>query len=1263
LLRLDGLSLHGFKSFADRTELRIPDGVTAVVGPNGCGKSNILDAIAWVLGEQSAKSLRGSRMEDVIFTGSRSRKPAGMAEVNLHFSPRQRPVEVGPDGAPLEVADDVDPRLRQPLVVTRRLYRNGDSEYLINNERARLKDIAHLIVGTGMGTRLYSIIEQGRVDQILNSKPLDRRILIEEAAGITRYKIKRKAAKLKLDEAEQSLLRVTDIIAEIEKQLRSLRRQAQTARRYRRLSARRRLVLRAFFAEAHSRLGEEMRRADDELARRRAQEEASARTLAELEETGTSGRTRVAALEAQRDELSRTSHGLDLQLERARSAIVAGNQRLADLAAQVRRAEEACRHVDEELAAAEARRRRGEESLARLDADLSSSRSELERHATAAHDVRERLQASHRLVAETKEDIFEVMSEAAGARNRRLEVDGTRQRLAGQVARLAEQVAVGETELAGTFQALGCAEHALNEAADREENLRQRSAAVGMRLEDLTRRAEESRRAHEAARRELDDAQWQLAAATETVKTRAAYAEGVRRFLDEAHEGVLGTVADFAAVKPGDELACEKALGPCLQAVVLASRKAAEGAALRLESARAPEVTLLFPDDHGGCAPSSPDRQRGPVGDLRTCGHVADSLSWSDPKVAWLRRIVPDAWIVQRAEEAVALARAFPAHVFVSRDGLLIGPGGVVSAGRPRGEGEGILETRARQERLRQHSDGLAVHAGRLLHAHEEVESARRAAVAERETVAAELAETEKDVLSRRHEVVRLRHAADAAQARQGLVRLEHDAVESELRTADERLAELEVRLSELGERRSALEARLSETQDLCTRLEGEIEAEDAHVSRLREEVAVKAERREAARLDLTRVETESAAVEQRRADVVREIETLAAGRREAESAVTLSEGEIEEGLARSERLRAALDRVEEEVRGGRSALVTAAERLHGQRVEHDRLARLAAEAEMRRQRVSGEIEHLASDCHREMSLSPVDLPRPEPPDAVEELGRVRGVAEGLVAAEAFNLAPAEGDDLDGATGEESEADADVPVSEELPWVDGALDVEAVEAEAERLRVKLERIGPVNLVAIEEYEELSARHQFLTKEQADLLASIKHLRDTIAEIDQASRDRFVETFRAVAEKFDEAFQTLFRGGRAELRLQDENDPLECGIEIIAQPPGKRLQNMMLLSGGEKALSAIALLFALFKYKPSPFCVLDEVDAPLDETNVLRFMDLVTELAKDTQFVVITHNRRSMERSQLLHGVTMEEPGCSKLVSVSFRDLERETDAA
>ncbi|MEM7244077.1 MAG: chromosome segregation protein SMC [Acidobacteriota bacterium] len=1346
MLRLDGLSLSGFKSFASRADMTLPEGITCVVGPNGCGKSNIVDAITWVLGETRAKSLRGAKMEDVIFAGSRSRKPGGLAEVSLRFSPRpggpiavslaeapDQEVLIQPDpafdasseeadasaeadadapeaGEEAADAEDTeaaaeaaaedgeasteasegddagktpaplppetfDSRLQESLEITRRLYRNGDSEYLINGQKARLKDVKELLMGTGLTTRAYSIIGQGRVDQILNSKPTDRRMLLEEAAGIAGYRAKRRSAKIKLDDSEQDLLRVTDIISEIEKQLRSLKRQAAAARRYRKHAGRLRILQRALYAVQHAKLGEQLDAARNELAALRMSEDESRAALAAHEESARGARETVASLEEARDVVAQRQQALELELERARGQLSACRERLADNAEQSRRNERARQVAEEDLGRVKERLQEQEERLERLEVELSQAQEALANSKEASSESREKLESAHRVVAETKETIFEVMSEAAGLRNRRAEAEAALERLEVQHARLTESFTEAEAEAARLEAEREAGEETLRLAREREASLKDEFGEAKTALHAQTTEIEAASAKVDEHRRLLNDAEWQLAAVEELIKTRSSFGEGVRRFLESDDGTALGTVSDFVTSDEADATACEKALGPLLQSVVFADRDTAESVVRRLAPGDEPELAFVFPE-----TPPVPSAEL--ASELTGLPSLRQALRVA-PEVSWLEGLVPDAVLVDTRDEAIDLSRRHPGLLLVSRDGALLGPWGRGSAGRPLGDGEGILETQSRRDRLagevREH--GAAV---------EEAESARAVLDERREELAAtvgrlrdELSDAEKAALSARHAQDRLTQGVDTAQAQLSTLTFEHQAVGGELEGARTRISEYAERLQAGMERRETLDATLTDAQGLVTELESEVGSADAERTRLSQEAAIRQDRRQGLASELEPIRAQVAQATERVELLGEESEALTHQKGQLEEIITTSQTTLDEGHPRGEELQSELGVAEEKLNEHRDGMMQEANRLRDLRLSHEERSKAANGVDLRRERLSSQLEHLVADCESQLGMLPTELEIPTPPQPEAE---VEEETDAEVAAEADADEPtetedteasaegdseseesAEGDaddseetdeDVDSEADEEGEgsttAEDDEPIDENLPWTeDGELELDLVATEVADVKRKIKNIGPVNLVAIEECDEQEERLSFLTKERDDLVTSIERLKETIEQIDHTSRERFLACFEQVKETFNTSFTKLFRGGRAELRLQDEEDVLESGIEIIAQPPGKRLQNMLLLSGGEKALTAIALLVALFRYKPSPFCVLDEVDAPLDEANVVRFIDLVNSMSKDTQFIVVTHNRRSMEQGKVLYGVTMEEQGCSKLVSVRF----------
>jgi chromosome segregation protein len=1263
ILKLDRMEILGFKSFYGRTRFDFPDGITAVVGPNGCGKSNIGDAISWVLGEQRASSLRSDRMEDVIFNGSEGRRPLGMAEVSLHFKnillagndrsrgngngrtngrgggnghaagnghdadpvrapdsiPVPEPVAAsGPAAAPPAAADFQVPipvatkgeggpagllvtgieEIPEDVVVTRRIYRSGESEYILNGARCRLKDIMDLLAKTDIGSRLYSTIEQGKIDQVLAARPKDRRAMFEEAAGILGYKGKRRQAEVKLEAAHANLLRINDIVVEVEKQIQTLRRQAGKARRYQRLVeslrakrldlAQRRLVALDADRDATAAAIEALRAEEAAVASGLAAGEADLERLRlQLEEGEASARRR-------REEI----HAFDLEIDRIQERVRSGREQGRELEARLA-------EVEGELTSLATRLSEREARLAAVVAELAALESS-QRQGTAANqadDADDGERARHIVSLEAGLEaararlLGEIETMAAATRRRAMleeqarlaraslekagretgDLRAARQRLDAQVATLERESEAGSDRARAAASA-----HDASLGTDREAAAR--LAAAEGRAEELKGRA-----AVMAER---------LAALDELERQRAGFSEGVGDLLGGAG-GVAarGVVGDRLDVPRGLEKAIEATLGELLEGVVVdGDDAAARGIGYLRTSARgrvsfvAEEVGPSSAEETGG--PGEAARQPGVI------GRLADRIAGAPPGP--IARILSRTLLVEDLDRALDLRRSHPAFAYVTPQGDIVRLDGAITGGDGRALQHWLLARRAEREDIARQISG--------------VEAARATA--------------EADLIGLREERAgaALRLEAAAACVQEG----SRAAFENDLRMQQARaeLDRIDRTLPLLLGEQARLERELQSGGSEAERLAAVLEASEATRRATEEAIQAAAATLAASRADLDRARRESAearaahlAGEARLGAGLREREGLEESLRDLQATLARRAAERDEWRLRSAQIREQEGALETQCQAALTARAGATARdesahaglayerslVHAReqavkegRAAHGTVRERQQERELHLARIDADREHLERSCRDELATT----------------------------VEALRLAP--------------------------PPQDDGVPLEEREAEVQRIRTEIETSGPVNLMAVEQQTDLEERFAFLTAQKADLEQAIASLRETIRTINREARDRFKDAFEAIQGHFQVCFTTLFGGGKAELRLsEDEEDVLEAGVEVVAQPPGKRLQKIALLSGGEKALTAVALLVSLFRYRPSPFCILDEVDAPLDEANVERFTRLLQELRTDTQFILITHNRKSMEAADLLYGVTMEEPGVSKILPLRF----------
>jgi chromosome segregation protein len=1176
MFRLKKLDIHGFKSFVDRTSLTLPSRITAIVGPNGSGKSNICDAVQWVLGEQSARVLRGNTMEDVIFNGSARRRPLGMAEVSLTLESR---------GGGAHWADSGG-----EVVITRRVTRDGESDYILNGKRSRLKDVQEIIIGTGLGVRAYSIIEQQKIDLILSTKPQDRRRLIEEAAGVSKYKIRKRQAEVKLEETRANLLRLTDIVSEIERTCSSLKRQASRAARWKEQAD----ILRALKKTL-------VRLRADRFAAARAQSEGAlaAATDAEAAALVVVARLEAELAEAQRlaDEDERVGRERGDALAAAREALLAAE---AAVAAAAREAEEAAargelldaqrREAEADRQAADGEAEQAEAVWRQVEAELLTAEARAGETAARLADVsREEADLTARREA-ARRDLLQAAARAADATNRERECALLVDRLGFGLTKLQERKARAEEILKERGAAAEESERLAGAAAAALETAKKRLEEVGLDRKTAEERLLALKAEREALLARIHETALRVTALETTLAAREAGGEAARRALESAGVSPRGVLADHFDARPGFEPALDAALGAALEAPVLSDRASLDKALSAVRERRLGTARFVHP------IPETPFPLK--PHDPRVLG-VARELLAAKPGDEALAAALPDAIVVQTVEDALALAPFHPERTLVSKSGVVV-RGSVVEAAGTDVPGEGLFTVRRDLRALTQERDELTAKLGAF-----DVEIHGTSAAAGALTASLEEAFAACRVKEREHSEVETRRAS---------AREERLRAEREVRVLHEEEAGIKSDLGRAGENRAD-----------TTRLAGQRAAEVATLERTISDLESGVDASRAARL--TAAEADAAArtardVLKERGRAARDANAFqharadAAARRTKEleetrlSLQALHAKAVADGktartrrgaaagaASAAEALRAEADRYAGERREWREAADHAA---HAAREGLDAARRARFDAELALERRKGDMDHLVEQCQAEFACGPRELP------AVSASDREPGPDEPALAADVAEKAAA-----------------------------------------------LERLGPVNHAALEEFETESQRLKELSTQKLDLEMSLEQIQETIKTINQTSSERFQEAFQAINANFAQVFQRLFRGGSASMHLLDEEDPLDSGLEIMAQPPGKRNQTIGLLSGGEKALTAVALLVAIFRYKPSPFCILDEVDAALDEANIDRFTSLLSELSEETQFVLITHSKRTMETAQALYGVTQEEPGVSKLVSVRF----------
>ena len=1246
-MRLNRIEIAGFKSFPDRSELTFDEGVTAIVGPNGCGKSNVVDALTWVLGEQSAKSLRGDRMEDVIFGGSDARKPTATAEVRLKLSGVAARVPMARDGGgtrPLQstmggefsaggvAVEEEPPLIVKDVELMRRLYRSGESEYLIDGETCRLRDVQDLLMDAGLGVKAYAVIEQGKIGQILSARPTDRRQLIEEAAGVTKYKSRRRQAELKLEAAQQNLTRVDDIIFEVEKQRGTLKRQAAKARRYRRLRDELRRWEKVQFASRYTLLGQAIESARARLTDARARETAAAAHLAEVEARLERLRLELTEADSRTTAAREAAHASELAIGRLQQQIAFDRQQVETLGRSASEIEHEITSLDarREPARVELEARREGQSRAAAERDQAAERMHAEEAMYA--DQQRTIMGLEADVEAARSEVFAAVNAATALRHATEHAAAARSRLAEELAKLAVESGDLRVEADRATQDRAAADEGLSRAREAMDALRVDRALRDTELAGA--RANREERATQLRTREHDLAAIlaRLKSLEELAAARAQYGDAARLVLAEAPADVahLGSVADYLEVEPGYERAVEACLGDLLQHVVVPTHEHAVAGLRFAHATDAGRVGFVVAEGQWDPAIESPG------GGLIAVSEVARP---SGPSAASIRAALANAWIAPDYESARMASRSTAGRIGTPEGDVFRGP--QVVEGGARAEARGILTTKREIKELHERADAERSHVARL---RDEIGSLD-VVIAQAESAIAslqsELHRQEKAIVGFELQLGTARDAEERVTRKQEQIAVERRSAEEELGAqearhgeARESIARIEVEQRAADEQLNIAQRRLFEAREAMQeqgRVTAEAKAAHAALVERTSGLAIEIQRLAEASQELEN-RLDARKEDLRRTDARRDELTGSIGASETQLVADLRtfdslRDEVRAADEQSQALRVSFDAQESHIRESRKTL----EGIRSE-VAHFDVERATAEADL---------THLAS--------SSIELVQATLDEIAAEVAQWE--AAGLLAApkavdDAPDAAELEGDIQDDAQAVTAEGGR----AEARPQVERRLTPDEMVSD---LRAKVEKMGAVNILAIDQFDELETRHAFLTSQRKDLVDAIASTNEAIKKIDKTTKERFREAFAVINLNFEGTFTTLFGGGRAGLVLLDESDQLESGIDIIAQPPGKRLQNVQLLSGGEKALTAMALMFAIFKYRPSPFCLLDEIDAPLDDANIGRFVEMLQGMQDHTQFILITHNRKTMEIANRLWGVTMEEPGVSKLISVQL----------
>ncbi len=1282
MLRIEKVFLQGFKSFNDPTELVFDaDGITAVVGPNGCGKSNVADALSWVIGEQRAKALRGGKMEDVIFQGSRNRKPSGLAEVILtmrvyeSFEIRSQEKEsvsvsaAAPNVDTIAAASELAaapppeqalPKERQEsalphqfpalkstsrvfqegerITVARRLYRTGESEYEMNGRTCRLRDIQDLFAGTGLGGAHYAIIEQGRIGQVLSAKPLDRRALIEEAAGISKFKMRQRTSELKLEAAKQNLSRVTDIIAEVERQQSSLKRQAGKARRYQRLRHEMRELMKAVYVTDYR----TTRQTVDELAvnkQRFSQEEMSC--LAAIAQTELARQvtvTQVETIDATLTQAREAAAQTNLQLEKARQQEIYLREQISSL--QKRTAQ-----FSQEQAAIGEREEMTARELARLRAELITLEAEINTQANALSQAEAiYLQASTRddQIEKDLEHLQRRVTEAATQQERWKQlvqqftdaVERAQRALNGlslEQQRATEQVIKNEEEL--TVIALR-----IQTLDQQQDDLLQQQATFREMLRQKHAEAEGLNQTLAALQQRFTTTDQRLKSLLELEEKRAYFSEPVQAIIQASQKAgsksfnITSTLADLVKVKSQDEALVEVGLTEELQYLITPSFEDALRAIDFLKEEQLGRATFLVLDVNPLPVSEGAERETGSA-----IVRLIDLLGLKPSLRKLIQQALPrlsQTLIAQEIHQAISesIHTNGKGNSFLTPSGELISAGHVITGGSSTAQGTGILALKREIETLRLEVAELLEELATATERRDTLRTALQEIQSQSSVVENELRGLEKSLVLQQGLQQQGQREAERTSAH---VRV----VEKEITQAQQELAEATAKLTQAEAALQQARATLITTENAAQVAQGDIlEIRRQATERTRElssrraDYTAKSERRKGLQSDIKRLEAETQEISRRLNRAQMEaLEVEETSQQRSASLAQLGE-EIATLHAQWQEQAGQVEFFQVQATEKKELLVKHETELSRLRADASSWRESRAEIDLTQAKLTAHLEHLASACQLELAESITDL-------LTKYEASLAGAEE-----------PSPTTPLQAGEGETEEFEGEEPVLS-FHYLSEDFELEQAKTQLQELRSKVEGLGPVNLLALEELGAADERLTFLLEQKADIEQAVSDTLAVITELKRRSRDRFVDAFHQINQNFSTMFLELFGGGHGEMRLIDETDVLESGIDIIAQPPGKRLQNVLLLSGGEKAMAALALIMGIFKYRPSPFCLLDEVDAPLDDVNIGRFADKVLEMSQNTQFLVITHSKRTMEAAKTMYGVTMEDPGVSKLISV------------
>ena len=1240
-MRLKSLKLHGFKSFANRTEFEFHPGVTGVVGPNGCGKSNVVDAIRWVLGETSAKALRGGEMADVIFNGTDKRKPVGMAEVTLTLSDCE-------DTLGLEFNE---------VALTRRVFRDGKSEYRLNGNICRLKDIHELLMDTGIGRTAYSIMEQGKIDLLLSSRPEDRRTVFEEAAGITKFKSQKREALRKLEYTEANLLRVTDIIEEVKRQINSLNRQAGKARRYQELLVDVKTLDTHFSHRKFEEFDAERSELSTSIKSLSGEISESQNSISEKEQAIITARNSLSSLEG--DISKRREQLIDNQnkINSSKSRIEFNNERQTELNNLITQNSEDISKTQETLSKEKTDLDSTSESLLRITENLDHQKQQLRDHEKKTVDLREKRSSLELNLQETSESKANKLAHLArikaelGSFSSMSETDNERiNQIVGQITGINKEHTERQTEFFGVNEEMSGASESL-------QDLKTKLSLAEKEFQNAINQKEILNENLSKFHRELAKKESRLQVLKALLVDGEGLGKGTQAVLDNLKTNTqnqfkaYGLLSSFIEVDPDYIPAIEAALGSHLQSILVSDETIAENAIETLSKNRLGRASIV-PENF--VAPASARQLMTlPTG---VEAWAIDKVRSTETVSSLIEQLLENTFIVKDIKTAIALRKDFPSYSFATLDGNIISSSGFITGGAGEsGEASSLLARLNEIKELETETSTLNDNLGEHQMKFQEIETLVSTSSKKVDTCRSQLQsatithstlEGKKSLLEREREGLESK-LLNMQQEQNGLLRRQENA-ETKLQTLKDSEQDLNSSIESMNLQISGIESSAEEAKrqeidsiELLSELRTAMAVEEKSQQSLQEQKAPITERMSGLESAISRRVSEVTSykerIEQSKTENVSLVDQISSLNQQLQSLDTALEEVTNQRESRAENV----GNAENTLRDARRKIAKLTEQKSKEEVKKTQIdLRIESLCSTIRQRYSLELDHFNPDSHTLLC-------------AIEDQKKSRSLREKRRAAKETKLesdidADQENDQsIDEKESSNTQSIPQIPGEDQPDW-------DFVESVIDELKQKLDSMGPVNIEAIEEFESLQERYDFLNKEHNDLTSSKDSLHKVINKINRETKNRFADTFEEIRKNFSIVFKELFgESARANLIMLDESDPLESGIDIIAKPPGKKPQSITLLSGGERAMTAVALLFSIYMVKPSPFCVLDELDAPLDESNIGRFIKLLDRFTKESQFVIVTHNKRTMSRCEVMYGVTQEEFGVSQLIGMKF----------